>query len=380
MRFLTASRRISRERAATGFPDLIERAAFLSLILGMSLSVIASEVRAADQDQAAAAVGSAAVDYLSKELEGTENLVWTGHTNPDTDSLGGSLLAAFIHGGQPGLPGPLNPESRFAIDQCDADEPQVIEDFSGMTVGLVDFNQRTQLPPTIDTDSIAAIIDHHAIGGSPLNIPDVISIEIRPWGSTATILADHAQMLGVDLPAALACMGLAAILSDTVNLTSPTTTDYDRTYARKLAERAGIDDIEGFAERMLLAKSDLGGLSAKDIVLLDYKDFEFAGQKVGIGVAETLTARQLIDRRYELKSAIEEQKKVSGVDHLIFAIVDTRDQKSYLLWGDDADKDIIISAFGGDVADDMLVADGVVSRKRQIGPAVQRAVENQKAD
>ncbi|MCR9138146.1 MAG: manganese-dependent inorganic pyrophosphatase [Alphaproteobacteria bacterium] len=348
------------------------------LVAGPAISdSIASEQGAATTSGSSA---TAALDYLAKELQGREGLIWTGHTNPDTDSLGASLLAAFLHGGQSGLPGPLNPESRFALDQCNADEPEVIADFSGRPVALVDFNQSTQLPPGIDPDLIAAIIDHHAIGGSPLNLPDVISIEIRPWGSTATILADQAKMLGIEFPAALACVGLAAILSDTINLTSPTTTDYDRTYAHELAQQAGIDDFNEFAGRMLLAKSDLSGFSAEDIVMLDYKDFDFGGQKVGIGVAETLTGQELIDRRYELKSAIEALKRKRGLDHLIFAIVDTRDQKSYLLWGDDADRDIVLAAFGGAVADDMLVADGVVSRKRQIGPAIQRAVENAKSD
>lgn len=346
----------------------------VSLSFGLFISLGTFEISAADQESTSS---GAALDYLSSELEGRANLVWTGHTNPDTDSLGGSLLAAHVHGGKAALPSPLNPESRFVIDRCNADEPEVIDDFSGMSVGLVDFNQSTQLPNTIDPDSVVAIIDHHAIGGSPLNIPDVISIEIRPWGSTATIVADQAQMLGIELSASMACVGMAAILSDTVNLTSPTTTGYDRRYVKLLADKAGIDDVDRFAENMLLAKSDLGGLSAKDIVLLDYKDFEFGGQKVGIGVAETLTAQQLIDRRYELKSAIEAQKKASGLNHLIFAIVDTRDQKSYLLWGDDDDKSVVLSVFDGEIADDMLVADGVVSRKRQIGPAIQRAVEKQ---
>lgn len=376
VRFFDSNRPTSGNRQANGISLPLERTAAVALVLGMTVFLGTTGGTASEQDQ----VATPALNYLKTELEGRENVVWMGHTNPDTDALAGSVLAAFLHGGQPGIPSPLNPESSFVIDQCDADRPPVIEDFSGMTVGLVDFNQRTQLPLGIDPESIAAIIDHHAIGGSPLNIADVISIEIRPWGSTATILADHAQMLGVDLPAPLACIGMAAILSDTVNLTSPTTTDYDRTYVQVLAKSAGINDANAFAEAMLLAKSDLGGLSAHDIVLLDYKDFEFGGQEVGIGVAETLTAEELINRRYELKSAIEAQKKASGIDHLVFAIVDTRDQKSYMLWGDDEDRDLVISAFGGDVADDMLVADGVISRKRQIGPAIQRAVESQQGN
>ncbi|WP_299587967.1 manganese-dependent inorganic pyrophosphatase [uncultured Microbulbifer sp.] len=379
MKILISSLSISGERPIAGLLYLLGTAVALPLSLLLSFPVVSVEIGATERGQDNPSTGVPA-DFLRKELAGRENLVWTGHTIPDTDSFAASLLAAFIYGGKPGLPGALNPESRFAIDECDVDEPEVIEDFSGMTTGLVDFNQSTQLPPGTDPDSIAAIIDHHAIGGSPINIPNVITIEIRPWGSTATILVDHAQKLGIELPVPLACMGLAAILSDTVNLTSPTTIVYDKAYAQKLAKRAGIADINQLAERMLLAKSDLGGLSARDIVLLDYKNFEFGGKKVGIGVAETLTAQQLINRRYELKSAIEAQKKESGVDHLIFAIVDTRDNKSYLLWGDDEDKHIVVSAFGGDIKDDMLVADGVISRKRQIGPSIQRAVEKLGAD
>ncbi len=318
----------------------------------------------------------AALDHLQRNLENVEDLVWTGHINPDTDSVGASLLAAHIYGGQPGVPGQINPESQFAIEQCGAIEPVAIDDFSGMSVGLVDFNQRTQLPSSVDPENIVALIDHHALGGSPVNLSEAISIEIRPWGSTATILADQAQMLGVEFPTSLSCIGLAAILSDTVNLTLPTTTDYDRHYVQELARQAGVADVDAFAEDMLLAKSDLSALSAKEVVLLDYKDFVYGGKNVGIGVAETLTAQQLIDRRQELKTAIEMQKNASGLDHLVFAIVDTRDQKSYMLWGDATDKDLVLAAFGGEIANDMLEAEDVISRKRQIGPAIQRAVEN----
>ena len=349
----------------------------LALIRRFRTTAIAATCFAATASWAQSDVRQgAALDYLQKDLANVQGLVWTGHLNPDTDSVGASLLAAHIYGGQPGVPGSINPESRFAIEQCDAVEPTPIDDFLGMTVGLVDFNQSTQLPPSIDPENIVALIDHHALGGSPVNLSEAISIEMRPWGSTATILADQAQMLGVELPASLSCIGMAAILSDTVNLTLPTTTDYDRHYVQELAQQAGIEDVDAFAENMLLAKSDLSALSAKDIVLLDYKDFVYGGKNVGIGVAETLTAQQLIDRRHELKAAIEAQKTASGLDHLVFAIVDTRDQKSYMLWGDDTDKDLVLAAFGGEIADDMLEAENVISRKRQIGPAIQKAVES----
>ncbi len=350
----------------------------LALSLGLGLLVSSGPSNA--EQNLTSTDGQPALDHLRKDLEKRENLVWTGHLNPDTDSVAGSLLAAFIHGGEPTLPGPINPESLFALEECGAEAPTVLDDFSGMQVALVDFNQSTQLAPSIDPESIVAIIDHHSIGGSPIVMSDVVSFEIRPWGSSATILADQARMLGIELPIPLACMGLAAILSDTVNLTSPSTTDYDRHYAESLAAGAGIEDIDDFAERMLLAKSDLSSLSAEEIVLLDYKDFQYGGKAVGIGVAETLTAQDLIDRKDELKAAMQQIKAESGLDHLVFAIVDTRNDTSYLLWGDEEDKDIVTAAFGDEVTDDMSVAEDVVSRKRQIGPAIQRAVEAKTSD
>lgn len=344
----------------------------LGLIVGPGLTSVSAE-----EHMSAGGTSENTPDvrsYLKTKLADYDNLVWTGHLNPDTDAISASLIAAHIYGGKPGSAGPPNPESRFAIDACMANTPEYIEDFTGMNVGIVDFNQTTQLPQTIEPDQVVAIMDHHAIAGSPLDLSKVVNLDIRPWGSTATILADRAEVLGVDIPAPLACMGMAAILSDTLNLTSTTTTDYDRYYAGKLAETAGIDDRDAFAESMLLAKSDLSAMSALDIILLDYKDFEFDGKHVGIGVAETLTPQDLIDRKSELKTAVRDHKQNSNLDHLFFAIVDARDQKSYLLWGDDTDRDIVASAFARGTDDEMLELDNVVSRKNQIAPAIQSAV------
>ncbi len=78
----------------------------------------------------------------------------------------------------------------------------------------------------------------------------VAPIDIRAWGgSAATILADRAESLDVDLPAHLACTTLAGILSDTVVFQSSTTTDYDRYYAKELAKEAGIADLKALVRK-----------------------------------------------------------------------------------------------------------------------------------
>ncbi len=319
---------------------------------------------------------SYAFDLQTPANNETDNLVWTGHLSPDTDTVMSAMLAAHIYGGTATVPEQINPESEFVLNYCNAEAPRVESDYSAYQVGLVDFNQTTQLAPTINQSSIVAVIDHHAIGGSPINTPQIVAMDIRGWGSAATILADNAQKLNITLPKHLACAGLGAILSDTVVFQSSTTTDYDREYAEKLAAIAGIEDIEDFGQQMLIAKSDLSHLSSETILTMDYKNFEYGGKKVGIGVAETLTAQQLIDRKEELLSAMKSYKEANGLDHLFFSITDTKDKKANLLWVDADDYQVIKTAFNAEPTSDMLTLDGVTSRKRQIGPAIQKALES----
>ncbi|GEA60566.1 manganese-dependent inorganic pyrophosphatase [Vibrio comitans] len=319
---------------------------------------------------------SYAFDLQTPANNETDNLVWTGHLSPDTDTVMSAMLAAHIYGGTATVPEQINPESEFVLNYCNAEAPRVESDYSAYQVGLVDFNQTTQLAPTINQSSIVAVIDHHAIGGSPINTPQIVAMDIRGWGSAATILADNAQKLNVTLPKHLACAGLGAILSDTVVFQSSTTTDYDREYAEKLAAIAGIEDIEDFGQQMLIAKSDLSHLSSETILTMDYKNFEYGGKKVGIGVAETLTAQQLIDRKEELLSEMKSYKEANGLDHLFFSITDTKDKKANLLWVDADDYQVIKTAFNAEPTSDMLTLDGVTSRKRQIGPAIQKALES----
>ncbi|GLS90508.1 manganese-dependent inorganic pyrophosphatase [Psychromonas marina] len=315
-----------------------------------------------------------AFEFTEPKQNDTSNLVWTGHISPDTDTMTSAMIAAHIYGGTAVVPGPINPESTFVINYCNATAPQVLADFSQRQVALLDFNQKTQLHPTINESDIVAIIDHHAIGGMPVNLSQVASFDIRPWGSTATVLAARAESLNIDLPKQIACTTLAGILSDTVIFDSPTTTQYDRDYAEKLAKQAGISDLNDFGQQMLIAKSDLSAIDAAEILTMDYKVFEYSGKNVGIGVAETLVAEQLLTRKDEFIKAMQAHKKEQQLDHLFFSVTDTKNQQANLLWIDDNDSQVIKLAFKQTDAATWLALPEVTSRKRQIGPAIQSAI------
>ena len=320
-------------------------------------------------------VANGALDLETLKNNNTENLVWVGHLSPDTDSAASVLVAANIYGGTPAVAEAINPESKFVFDYCDIEAPAVKADFSSHQIGLLDFNQSTQLAKSVDPSSIVAIIDHHSMGSSPISMPQIVSMDIRAWGSTATILAHNAEKLGVKLPKSVACAGLGAILSDTVVFQSSTTTEYDKQYAEKLAKIAGVKNIEDFGQQMLVAKSDLSHFSAETILTMDYKNFEFAGKKVGIGVAETLMAQQLVDRKADFLKAMESYKEEQGLDYLFFSITDTKNKRANILWADKHDQNVLANAFEKEIKGDILVLDGVTSRKRQIGPAIQKAIE-----
>ena len=180
-------------------------------------------------------------------------------------------------------------------------------------------------------NDIVAIIDHHAIQDQPITFNSVISIDIRPWGSAATILADYFEKANKVPTKTTACMLLAGILSDTLIFESPTTTPYDRPFAEKLGEIAGISDICDFGTKMLEAKSDLADTSTYDILKSDFKHYEINGIKVGFGVAETLLPKQLIDRQAEFLKEMEGEKAKQGLDHIFFAVVDTKSKLSNLV-------------------------------------------------
>ena len=307
--------------------------------------------------------------FVGDTTSSKQPLQWIGHLSPDADAVVSSLMAAHLYGGQASMAGPLNPETHHILERCEQSAPLLATDFNGRAIGLVDFNQQTQLHQNIKPSQVVAIVDHHAIGNNSLNLLQARRLDVRPWGATATILEHHAQELGVTFPRPLACAALGAILSDTLGLRSPLTTIHDRQSVHRLARRSGVHDLEALSKAQLEAKSDLSQLSAKQVVLLDYKRYSFGNQSVGIGVAETLQPNSLLSREVDLRTALKEVKAEQNLDHLIFSITDTNQRQATLLGADTSDDLLIGQAFGG------AVAGGVVSRKRQIAPALQQVLE-----
>lgn len=313
-------------------------------------------------------------DLETPENNETDKLVWLGHLSPDSDTIGSAIAAAELFGGEPRRAGELNKETAYVMDYCGAELPEMIGKVEGQTVGLVDFNQKTQLHKDVDTHDIVAIIDHHAIQDQPITFNTAMSIDIRPWGSAATILADRFEKMGKVPSSTTACVMLAGILSDTLIFESPTTCPQDKPFAEKLAKIAGIEDLYAFGNAMMEAKSDLADVSTYDVLKSDFKHYEINGKKVGYGVAETLRPEQLIERQADLLQEMEGEKAKQGLDFIFFAIVDTKNKQSHLVIYSGAEAELAGQAYGEAANDNWMQLPGLISRKKQLMPVIQEVL------
>lgn len=322
--------------------------------------------------------------FLPQVLKGA---VFVGHVVTDLDSVAGAIGAASLYGGTPALASAINSETMFAFQEWGAKMPMYIEDVLEESpkrdVCLVDHQQTSQLNPCIPVDQIVGVIDHHALQSKTIVTDKPIYIDIRPWGSMSTIVAHTFLTHKRRPPFAVAGMLLSAILSDTLNLLGPTTTEWDRLMVAVLADICKVDDIQLLASRQFKAKSrDLASLSANGLVNGDQKSFSFqAGSfsgEVGFAVVETTNDKVILDRLDELLPEMVKCEQERGYKCLFLAIVNIVELHSKLLLCGPAEKALAQAAFDGTITNDGRLMDlgKRVSRKKDFIPAITSTIKN----
>jgi len=289
-------------------------------------------------------------------------------------------------GGRAVRASPVNSETAFALDRWGLEAPPAIEDVlkeePDARICLVDHQQTSQMNPAIDPDRVVGVIDHHALQSKTIVTDRPIYIDIRPWGSMSTIVG-HTFLSHQRRPSkGVAGMLLCAILSDTLNLQGPTTTEYDKMMVSVLAEIAGVDDIQFLATQQFKAKSkELAALSAHGLVNGDQKSFSFKTESfdgdVGFAVVETTDDAVILDRIDELLVELVACKKEKGLAALFLAVVNIVDLQGTLLLCGPAERSLARAAFpDGSAADDAVMDLGKrVSRKKDYIPAITRAIK-----
>lgn len=300
-----------------------------------------------------------------------------GHKSPDTDSTASAIVWAWYlahHGGsaEARLLGTPNTEAQFVLRRWGFEEPPVIEDVAeGSRVVIVDTNNPAELPPSINDAEVVAIIDHHKlVPGIETRTP--IEVTIRPVACTATLMWQLMGGHGGHAPEGIRGLALSAILSDTLEFRSPTTTPADRRLAEQLAEGLGID-ISAYAAEMFEAKSDTSHLTEKELLRLDSKEYTVDGVDFRVSVLETVAPQAVLRRKDALMAAMPEVAREDGAQEVLLFVIDILREEATLLVPDALTRNVAEATFGVTVTGDTVVLPGVLSRKKQIIPMLKVA-------
>jgi manganese-dependent inorganic pyrophosphatase len=234
---------------------------------------------------------------------------------------------------------------------------------------LVDHAEQAQSVPGVEHADIVEILDHHHIGSIETQVP--VQATFDPVGSTATLVVERFRREGREPQRATATMLLAALLSDTVVLSSPTTTRRDERVVEYLEELLGLE-AQAFGMEMFEASSDVSGLPAAEIVARDAKEYSAAsGEMVCIAQVETVGS-VLQERTPELLEALEARRKER--DYAVYALMvtDIVEKGTQLLVAGNAAP--VERAFGVDAQDGVVPLPGVMSRKKQVAPKLLSAL------
>jgi len=298
-----------------------------------------------------------------------------GHKIPDSDSVCSALSLAYLKNaiGEQAIAvrqGELNPETAFILQRFGVESPLLKTSFAGENVYIVDHSDRAQSPDDLSEATVLGIVDHHKLGDITTSAP--LECWIRPVGCTNTIIKEMYDYYQVDIPKPIAGIMMSAILSDTVIFKSPTCTDLDIKAVEALAKIAGIDDYKAYGVEMFKVKSKVEGTPIRELVLRDFKDFEMNGKRVGIGQLETVDLSVFDNIKAALQADIAELKVEGGRHSVCLLLTDIMKEGSELLVVGD-DLSLIEKAFDTSVVAGKSWLEGVLSRKKQVVPPLEKA-------
>ena len=293
-----------------------------------------------------------------------------GHKNPDADSVLSAILISRFGKKIFGLDieavvaNSINNETKFVLDLLKLKKPKLLKRIKNENVILVDTTEPKQIIEGLTEDNLIAIIDHHNLGGLKSSKP--IYTRIEPLGCTASIIYKILKEKNIKIDKISAVLMIACIVSDTLDLNSPTTTKEDKQILKELNKIAKLD-IQKFVQELFTAKSNLKGISISDMISKDYKQFEMGKYKVGIGVWETTDPDSVNLQKDKTILALIKKKKIEKMNYMFFAVIDIIKNNSYLYVIGNKEEELAKNVFG--IAKDSIVfSKGIVSRKKQLVP------------
>jgi manganese-dependent inorganic pyrophosphatase len=228
---------------------------------------------------------------------------------------------------------------------------------------LVDHNELSQAVRGADKVPIVEVLDHHKLGGFTSDAP--MLFWNNPVGSTSTLVALAYEYAGVEIPQNIAGLLMAGLISDTLNLTSPTATPVDRRILEHLAARAECNPAQ-LAEQIFSVGSPLLTMTPEQAINADCKAYEENGQRFTVAQIEELSFAHFPEKAAGLLAALEAHRSREGLLFAALLVTDITEQNSILLvrGADNFLKAIDYPPHGAN----MWELRGVVSRKKQLLP------------
>jgi len=294
-----------------------------------------------------------------------------GHLNPDTDTISSAIAVDYLLNelgveSEAVALGEPNDETMFALDHFQSKAPRVIETAADEVndVILVDHNERQQSVSDLNEVAIKAVIDHHRIAN--FETADPLYIRAEPLGSTATILLKIFKEKDVTLPRDIAGLLLSAVISDTLLLQSPTTTEEDKEAVNELAKIADVN-LNDYGLEMLKAGTDISEKTAKEILNDDAKSFEMGAEHVRIGQVNVVETSDILERKDEILEVMREEIEENDYGLYVLLVTNIIENSSTAIVSGSGYRQFEM-AFDKPIQLNTVELEGIVSRKKQVVP------------
>ncbi len=293
-----------------------------------------------------------------------------GHKSPDSDSITSSLVMTNLENelgnddAKAYRLGSINKETEFILNYLDIDAPKLLESFEdGANVILVDHNSPAESVDNLENANILKVVDHHKLA---LETSYPLFLRFEPVGCTETILCKLYGENNIEITKEIATLMLSAIISDTLLLKSPTTTEDDKAAVEKLAKIAEID-YEEYGLEMLKAGTDLSSFSIEEILSLDAKQIDFKDVKSIVNQVNTADISEVMALKDDLEDGMNKIIEEENLDLFMLLITDIVNSNSQVI-ALGKDSTLVEKAYGVKLEDNTVLLEGVVSRKKQVVP------------
>lgn len=299
-----------------------------------------------------------------------------GHQNPDTDTIMSAIAMANLENKKGNNTkacklGNINKETKYALEFFKQEEPKTIENVEeGQEVILVDHNEFNQSASGIENAKILRVVDHHKIGNFKTSEP--LYYTAMPVGCTATIIFGMYEQEKIEIEPKIAGLMLSAIISDTLLFKSPTCTPLDVEVGNKLAQIANVD-ANKYGLEMLKAGTDLSDFSPEELINIDSKPFDTNGVKYQVAQVNTASIEEVLKNKQDIEKAMNEFIKENSEDLFVLLITDILENNSQILVAGSRN-DLVEKSFGVTLQDNMAFLPGVVSRKKQVVPVIDKNI------